>query len=285
MLGAKLEHIFAGLLGVTVCFVGVRAYLMASRTVKPESKTAKLITELQRKTFHIVGGVMLSGGYYYCLKYNLLSSPHAPLTAAPSAMDAGVFFMLMTLSVWTIEVLRLSVPPIQNLYMTLFKDLVREKEIKKAAGIAFFLPGVLAAVIAFPSNHTILGVLYLTAGDTAASLGTALGNINIGSSTRKVEGTIGCFLVCLFMGWYVGLPMQAATSGAVFASLSEVMAELMGLDDNLVVPTFGCLGIKLGMRPPNIMSAIAAYGIGIAGPVCLGVSVGSLIDKTKKSIT
>jgi len=82
---------------------------------------------------------------------------------------------------------------------------VREKEFDKAAGVAFFIPGVLAAMLAADSNTAIMGMLFLSIGDAAASVGTAGGKEKGDGGGEEGEWGFLLFIViffsCVFVGW------------------------------------------------------------------------------------
>lgn len=183
---------------------------------------------------------------------------------------------------WIWDASRLMVPAIRNWYLSSFEGLVRAKEFDKAAGISYFLPGTLAAMLAGPPNIAILGVLYLSIGDAAASLGTAVGFIPVGRSTRKVEGSVGCFFVCWALGALVGLETHIAVTSAALVSAGEVLAEVIGLDDNLVIPMLGVMGIRIALAP-RFAELLAVMGIGLAIGILLGLLVVAGRSKKKSA--
>lgn len=52
------------------------------------------------------------------------------------------------------------------------------------------------------------------------------------------------------IGWYVGLTPGVAAAAAGVVSFGEVLAEIIGLDDNLVIPMLGVLGVRVSGSLP-----------------------------------
>uniref|UniRef100_A0A0G4HCC6 Dolichol kinase n=1 Tax=Chromera velia CCMP2878 TaxID=1169474 RepID=A0A0G4HCC6_9ALVE len=280
--GSALEFSLGFLLVAGLVFVAARHGIVASIDEGDgnavSGKTARLAAELQRKSFHMIGGIAICAVYHFGIKHGFLipGNLSGGNREREGTLDGAVLFMFVTAVVWSIEVSRIIFPSLQTLYMSAFKDLVRAKEKTKAAGIAYFLPGALGAMLAFPPGVAILGILYLSAGDTAASIGTALGNIPIGNTPRKVEGSVGCLVVSLALGLALSLPLDVALVAAVTVTVAEVMAEIMQLDDNLVIPMMGGLGVHIGCNPPPYGRILLCLMIGLVIGVGLGAGVGAL---------
>ena len=247
---------------------------------KAGGRVEKVFVEFQRKAFHMIGGCIICSCYHWGIKYNVLKPAFAP-PGDSKAMDAGAAFLAISLICWVIEASRLCVPSVQAWYLKTFKGLIRQKEHNKAAGIAYFLPGSLAAMLAAPSNFAILGILFLSVGDAAASIGTAFGYIPVFNSARKVEGSIGCFTVCLVLAIYAGLSPGVSLIASVFVTLGEVLAEIIGLDDNFVIPMLGVLGVRIALYPQlGQMAGVMCVGLGLG--VGLAAIVGATTSKDSK---
>lgn len=277
-----VEKAIGGGFAVGVAFL-ILHRVFGKKAQNAGGKIAAIFVEIQRKSFHAIGGCIICAVYYYGLKHGIFTSaylPDAALKAHPGAMDAGAAFLSICFAVWGLEATRLMVPAVQRWYLQSFKGLIREKEHAKAAGIAYFLPGALAAMMAGPSNLAILGILFLSLGDAAASLGTAAGSIPVGCSSRKVEGSIGCFAVCSLLGLYTGLAPHIAITSAAFVSLGEVLAEVIHLDDNLVIPILGVLGVRIALAPQyGRMAAVVVSGLAVG--ISLALLVSSSTNKKK----
>mmetsp|Transcript_41465 Transcript_41465/g.119534 ORF Transcript_41465/g.119534 Transcript_41465/m.119534 type:complete len:306 (-) Transcript_41465:171-1088(-) len=249
-------------------------------------RIAKVFVEFQRKSFHMIGGCLICSWYHWGIKWGAMAPAFQPIGEAAAAaaaggkspMDAGICFLGGCLVTWMIEAARLQCPPVQRWYLGKFKGLVREKELTKAAGTAYFIPGALAAMMAAPSNYAVLGVLFLSIGDAAASIGTAAGRIPVGSSSRKVEGSIGCFAVCTMLGRFAGLRGNIAARTSLLVAIGEVLAEVIGLDDNFVIPMLTVLGARLAMNQ-QLGKLLAVMGGSLGAGVLLGAAVGSSTPK------
>ena len=51
------------------------------------------------------------------------------------------------------------------------------------------------------------------------------------------------------MGYYVGLPLHIAMLSSAIVTIGELLAEIIGLDDNLVIPMLGVLGVRIALSP------------------------------------
>eukprot|EP00425_Heterocapsa_triquetra_P039170 CAMPEP_0195083988 /NCGR_PEP_ID=MMETSP0448-20130528/24774_1 /TAXON_ID=66468 /ORGANISM="Heterocapsa triquestra, Strain CCMP 448" /LENGTH=278 /DNA_ID=CAMNT_0040117251 /DNA_START=43 /DNA_END=875 /DNA_ORIENTATION=- len=232
-------------------------------------RPTKVCKELQRKSFHMIGGCLICAAYHWGIKHEYLTSAYLAESRDYNSgqrrpMDGASAFVAICFVSWTLEASRLLFESVQKWYLRSFKGLIREKENNKAAGIAYFLPGSLAAMLAGPENLAVLGILFLSIGDAAASIGTAAGSLRVGSSSRMWEGSIGCFVVCTALAVYVGLALDVALVTALLVTAGELLAEVIGLDDNLVIPMLGVMGVRIALAPqlPE-MAAIMAVGLGI----------------------
>jgi len=119
------------------------------------------------------------------------------------------------------------------------------------------------------------GILFLSIGDAAASIGTAAGYIPVGSSPRKVEGSIGCLVICTGLGIFCGLDSIVALTAALLVSFGEILAEVIGLDDNLVIPMLSVLGVRIALSPIVVWQhMLMMMCTGLAIGVMLGAVVG-----------
>jgi|EP00670_Eutreptiella_braarudii_P006435 dolichol kinase len=270
-------HLEVALFGAFV--LGATLIVLHSKIKDPSSVGLPplVLKEFQRKSFHMIGGCIICSTYHFGQKWGWMTSAHGGLGGPATPMNGGAFFLAICFATWMLEASRLMIPFVRDWYLSTFKGLVREKEFNRAAGVAYFLPGSLAAMLAAPSEIAILGILYLSVGDAAASIGTAAGCIPIGSSSRKGEGSIGCFLVCWFLGWYVGLPANVAAIAAGTVTFGELLAEVIGLDDNLVLPMLGVLGVRLGYQP-CFLEMFTVMGMGLL----VGVALGAVVASSKK---
>jgi len=69
-----------------------------------------------------------------------------------------------------------------------------------------------------------------------------------------------------------------AAVAAGLVTLGELLAEVIGLDDNFVLPMLGVLGVRLGLCPQiGLLMAVMGTTLGI------GVFLGSLVGSTTSS--
>ena len=282
---ARVEMAIIGAYGIGTFFL-IFHMIFGKMAMAKGGRVAKVFIELQRKSFHMVGGCINCTLYHWGIKKGYLHSAYqgdaVRTNPEGTRLDGAAAFIAGCFAVWLLEASRLMIPAVNTWYLTSFKGLVREKEVNKASGVAYFIPGCVAAMMAAPSNFAILGMLFLSVGDAAASIGTAGGFIPVGASPRKVEGSIGCLLVCFGIGCFFGLNPYVAFVTAGIVATGEVLAEVIGLDDNLVIPMLGVLGVRIAMASQFLqMATFAATAIGIA--VILGVLVGATTSKNQAS--
>ena len=254
---------------------------------KETSRIHRVFIELQRKSFHMIGGCINCSMYYFGIKKGFLYSAYmgdaTPASARPAgALDGAAAFIAGCFAVWVLEASRLMIPFVNRWYLKSFKGLIRDKEVDKASGVAYFIPGCVAAMMAAPSHFAIMGILFLSVGDAAASIGTAWGYIPVGTSKRRVEGSIGCIICCYFIAVFLGLSPSISLITALVVAFGEVLAEVIGLDDNLVIPMLGVLGVRIALAAQfAAMAWFAFYAICLG--VVLGVVVGATTTKNQDS--
>jgi dolichol kinase len=246
-------------------------------------RIAKIFVEFERKSFHMIGGCLLASGYHWGMKKGYLTSAYMadkPKMARGQdwPLDAGAVYLAFCFSAWLVEFARLQIPFVRDLYLKTFKGLVREKEFNAASGVAYFIPGILVAMLAGPSNTAILGILFLSIGDAASSIGTAGGYIPVGSSKRKVEGSIACFIICGLLAHFAGLSVESSLVTSCLVTFAEVLAEVIGVDDNLIIPVVGVLGVRIAENPQY-----AILGGAMGAALGIGVLLGAVVSLTTPS--
>lgn len=145
----------------------------------------------------------------------------------------GALFALVSAG----EAVRLRTPGLNEKLVSLFPGIYREKEARRPSGIVWTLAGVFLTFWLVPYPDIVLTSLgYLVLGDSAARLvGRSLGHIRIGS--KSLEGSLGCFLACWFVGSIFLQPPFGSLSvliGALAATLLELAP--LPLNDNLWIP-------------------------------------------------
>ena len=164
--------------------------------------------------------------------------------------------VLITVFVWTSEILRLRYPMVQRAFMaTPMGSVMREREQTQLTGTPFFVLGCTLVIGLFAKEVAIASILYLVLGDmTAALIGVSFGGekcvVKLGRDRKKsVEGSLAMFVVCFLIGSSmfatVHLAEYAALVSAIVATLTELWSEdyIFGLNDNLTIPVFSALAL------------------------------------------
>lgn len=260
--------------------------IFGKKAIAKGGRVAKIFVEFQRKSFHMIGGCVNCSLYHWGIKKGYFHSAYMGDAAATNPegtrLDGAAAFIAGCFAIWFVEASRLMIPCVQNFFLKSFKGLIREKEVNKASGVAYFIPGCVAAMMAAPSHFAIMGILFLSIGDAAASIGTAGGFIPVGTSIRKVEGSIGCFFACFGIGMYLGLTPYHSCITSLIVAFGEVLAEVIGLDDNLVIPMLGVLGVRISLASQFFQMACFAAAASTM-VVLLGLIVGATTSANQSS--
>eukprot|EP00899_Mesostigma_viride_P003570 jgi/Mesvir1/13213/Mv06170-RA.1 len=220
-----------------------------------KTKLYKICRELTRKSFHILGGTLIVTTYHLGLKFGWCRPGYAFWKGDDHLLSFCLIFAPFMVTSWVFDFLRQVAPGFQRVFQAVGGPVLRESEKGRATGMSFFLPGAFMAAYLYPPTIAMVAVMFLTCGDAAAGLGTAWGSIAVPNTQRKVEGTIGCFIVCFILSLTVLQPegdasfstpmVYLSALAALWASLTELWAEVMGMDDNLAIPIIGGFGLQL----------------------------------------
>mgnify|MGYP003962131827 CR=1 FL=1 len=213
----------------------------------------RLIRELQRKGFHF-SGLIIPLVYYLGLRFSIPGSEKPWLTKETATWIVGIGTGIYLV----IEMVRLTDPTANRLFVRLFRVVLRRQEVQGLTGTAYYLYGAFLSMLLFPPIVAIVAMMFLVFGDFAAALvGTSIGRIRI-FPPRSLEGSAGCLLACLAVGlpllwhvkpvWPVAVGLTAA--GAVAATVSECLPWRM--NDNLTIPLVSGFALRL-----------AAHGFGV----------------------
>lgn len=140
---------------------------------------------------------------------------------------AGLLLFLLAM-----DFLRLRNPRANLLFFRWFRVLASPREERRVASSTWYTLGVFLAVLLFPRDAVIPGILVLALADPAASVvGRRFGRRPLGKGSVEGSGTFA--LVAFLVLWpFVG--PGAAALGALSAATVEILP--LGLDDNLTVP-------------------------------------------------
>jgi glycerol-3-phosphate acyltransferase PlsY len=115
---------------------------------------------------------------------------------------------------------------------------LRDEEKNRLTGISYSLVGFLITALAFERDIAILAILFLSLGDSAATVvGVWKGRILLWG--RSNEGSVACLAICFSVGLPVAnvlenLTLPVAIAGAVFATIFQALP--IRVNDNLTIP-------------------------------------------------
>jgi len=169
--------------------------------------------ELKRKAIHFLG---LSVPLLYC-------TAGKEITLVFVGIAAGCALLM--------EIGRFKWERFNEVVFQIVGRYAREHEQSKVTGATYYAVAAFLAVGFFSQWVAISSLLFLTLGDSAASIvGTRYGHHKI--FEKSVEGSVACLAVCTVIGWillkWVGL------SGALAATVIELLP--IPVDDNLRIP-------------------------------------------------
>jgi glycerol-3-phosphate acyltransferase PlsY len=141
-----------------------------------------------------------------------------------------------------IDYVRLHIGSAKKLFLLLFGQLLRRKELYTLTGGSYLLLASLVAMIVFPNPGVfIAAILYLVIGDTVAALiGLRFGRQRL--FRKSIEGTFACLVSCLIIAYIVSklpnasLPIVVGIIGALIATIVEALP--VEVNDNVVIPIF-----------------------------------------------
>ena len=181
-----------------------------------------------RRLFHAATGVIL----VVILRF-------APVRVGTALLFLGAILMGLVL----VDVLRLALPQVNRAFFRTFSLLASPREAGRVSSSTWYMVGVFLAVVLFPVEAAMAGILVLALADPAASVvGRLWGRRKLGNGTvlGSASFTLVAFLVLLFFA-----PWPVAISTAVISTVVESMP--LPIDDNLLVTlsTAGALALLL----------------------------------------
>lgn len=213
--------------------------------------------EITRKLFHLPA-LGLPIGIFYLPRYSF-----------SKGSVALILLCLLATSV-AVELIRFRYPGAQRVYFNLFGSMLRKDERFKMTGTTWIIASALLCAVLFSNvPHIAFMVLFLfIVGDAVAALvGMGAGRLRIGNKT--LEGSLGCFLVCLILfygvfplfpglldAWGNTVPAAIAFAAAFAVTVFELIplriSRNLIINDNIAVPViagYAMLGMEkiLGM--------------------------------------
>ena len=137
-----------------------------------------------------------------------------------------------------VDVIRLTWPAVNRLFVRLFGRLIRQQEATGLNGSTYVLVGSLLTLLLFDRDIAVAGLIFLGAGDAAAGIiGERWGRHKL--LRKSLEGTAAFFISCVVVGLifkYAALDISLMV--LLLGALSAAIVELMPLpvNDNLVIP-------------------------------------------------
>ncbi len=221
--------------------------------------------EIIRKILHIFSGSIIPPLILYIPLYAPYFS-WSPQWLTPP-WYAAILAAAMSLSFTIVELLRFKMNAVQRLFYRIGGAALRSEESKKMTGATYILYASLICSIIFVKNPSI-SFMVLCAfiwGDAAAAIvGQGIGRIKVG--TKTLEGSIGCFALCLILflavfpvvprlldPWHGVMPVPMAVIASFMIAILELfpipVKKNIVINDNLIVPVFTGI-IILMLFPP-----------------------------------
>ncbi len=186
-----------------------------------------------RKLYHLIGGLGLLSLYF------LLGRDRA-------LMSYAVLFVLAL----GLDIMRLSMPSVNNFMLTRFSSFIRRNEEHKLTGTAPYILGIGLSLTLFSLPIATAAICFLAVGDVAATtIGEPYGRTKIGN--KSLEGAIAFVIaafavgvVLFFTGW--GTTPWVMVIGALTAAGVELLK--IPINDNLVIPIVSGGVMELALR-------------------------------------
>jgi diacylglycerol kinase (CTP) len=149
-----------------------------------------------------------------------------------------------------LDFLRLKYEKLNEIAVIFVGPLMRNSEVKNAAGTTYLLTGVAFIAALFPKPIVALAILFLAFADPLASyVGIRYGKDKI-LGNKSIQGFLMAFFVCTSLGFVFMLGYDLQVSRrivvALLCGLVGALAELVPiakLDDNLTMPIISAVGI------------------------------------------
>ena len=144
-----------------------------------------------------------------------------------------------------LETVRHMSPRVNDWVCRAFKPVMREHEKTKINSAIFYIISLLTVYFVFPTEVTVVSLLFLALGDPIASIiGLKYGKTKIYNHV-SLQGSLACFAMSFMIAFiYAGFVFTHSLSGfslvlfSAFAGITGAVAEssFPKLDDNLVIP-------------------------------------------------
>ena len=191
------------------------------------------MNQIGRKLYHIIGGVGLLS------IYSILGRDRAL-----------VFYAILFFIVLGLDIIRLTIPAVNNFMYNRFSSFIRKNEAHKLTGTAPYILGIGLSLYAFSQPVATAAICYLVFGDVAATtIGERYGRTKIGN--KSLEGT-AAFVIASLAAGSVLLLIGSGTNPwvMVLGSLAAAGVEIIPIpvNDNLVIPIVSGGVMELALR-------------------------------------
>jgi glycerol-3-phosphate acyltransferase PlsY len=155
-----------------------------------------------------------------------------------------VLLIAFTVGFLAVDLLRLRVNRVKDVFVVLFGSMLRRREFKSLTGGSHLLIASVIVVFIYQPRVFVPAISFLAVGDTAAAIvGLAIGRLKFWGKT--VEGTLAGLVCCVAVAWLCSrlsywpadsrnLPFLVGLVGAVTASAVEALPS--EVNDNMAVP-------------------------------------------------
>jgi len=205
----------------------------------------RAVREIERKSIHL-SGVLIPLTYQLTVDHYGVEKGWKYIT---------ILGWSMTICVWTLDILRVSIPWLKENWP--LQKYLREKEKDNITGMCYFSLGCTIAITLATPAVSMTSILFLVLGDLSAAIfGVAFGNdvvvVKLGREGKKsAEGSIAMFIICCITGflmfWNVHLREYPIFWGAFAATLTELY-EPLHLNDNLTIPLITSITLSWGFN-------------------------------------
>ena len=139
---------------------------------------------------------------------------------------------------WALDILRLSIPAVNNFMLTRFSGFIRKSEAHKLTGTAPYILGIGLSLYVFTQPVATAAICFLAFGDVAATtIGERYGKIKI--RDKSLEGTTAFVAAAIAAGGVLVLIGSGPTPWVMLlGALAAAGVELLTLpiNDNLLIP-------------------------------------------------
>ena len=153
----------------------------------------------------------------------------------------GIVILIVT----AFELLRQKDEKLNQKILKIFDGIYREDEVKKTSTLIYTLSGIFFTILFFEKKIAVLAILFLTFGDGFAALvGERYGRHKM-FRKKSWEGVITNLCTCLVVGFVFSFFYQLNVLQIILGSLAAAVIEILPVKDNLLIPVFSALIMKL----------------------------------------